>query len=245
MGTRVADNLVRIGILILLSISSAFSDEVEIKIGIESKAIDRSLKALGLVREEAEVGRVVYVDNQSQAFRNHHAILRFRKSEEREDVTVKIRPFSPGIYLNGLRKKGEIQFDQVQGQLIRSFGIRRDNDDFSITLLKNDPQRALDYLSKSQRSLLESIVGTQALSHLKILGPAHEWLWRNVKVDKGLRMNVELWRYADGSRILELSQKVLDDGWKAEKKCLRALTDLEIPISNNPIFKTGHMYDHH
>ena len=243
------------GVLVLgFFCSSVFAanQNAEIKIFVKRSEIEKTLKILGLQKNEADQGKIIYLDSQNHRLRRKHIIVRFRESEDGDaDVAVKIRPYhasQKNLDEDFVEKiKAKLDYDIVGRKNIKALALREDGHRRVIRDALDSSLKFKKILSADQKKLVRrALDGDIRWSRLKILGPAKEWFWSGIQIEGYPEpVGVELWEFPDGYQSLEISLKSsVSVARSTRRSCIKNIQALGIRVNKSSPLKTSLMYQH-
>jgi hypothetical protein len=181
----------------------------ELKFTIAEPALRAVRTALGA--GPTRVQHVYFLDTADLTLRRHGALARVRGGQQANDSVVKLRPMAPSAIPAVLRRHGDftVEVDVTPDSFICSGALKR-------RLGRNAVERAVKgerglrtLFSDQQSALLARQLpdGVVAFDELLPLGPVEVRRTRP-HPDAAVRgLELQQWRYPDGSRLLEISTR--------------------------------------
>jgi hypothetical protein len=191
------------------------ADGVELKLTVSDSDRTSAVEALDMDVLGAEIRQIVFFDTPDLKLNRSGLILRARRMQKGADVVVKLRPVEPGNVPAKLRRSSSfnIEVDVTPGEFVcsGSFKAKRDNSDVKKVVRGKMPIRKL--FTPEQRSFYKDHAPKGLdMNSLTAFGPINATRLKFPTEMRASRsMVAELWFYADGSRLLELSTKCGND----------------------------------
>jgi len=195
------------------------ADTVELKASVPVPAQQAAIGGLPLDPVEARPRQVFFFDTPDLALDRAGLVVRARRIQGgRGDTVVKLRPVDPASLSKDLRRSPGfgVEVDALPGGFMCSASLKgiATGQEVSDTVDGASPLRKL--FTKEQRALYAAHAPEGvALDRLVVLGPTFvlKSVFQTALVGRSgaprRRMVAELWLFADGGRILELSIKCL------------------------------------
>ena len=188
------------------------ADSVELKFTVPDGAKRSTLRALGVDLHDADARHVYFFDTPDLALDRQGVVVRGRDCPR--DSVVKLRPASTDAVASDLRgsKRLRVEVDAMPGGYVSSASLkyRSARAELPDVVAGRRPLRKL--FSKQQRAFYAAHAPTGlALDDLSVLGPVHVLKLKTVPAGFDRKLAVELWRYPDGARLLELSIRCRPD----------------------------------
>ncbi|PJJ54332.1 hypothetical protein CLV56_3841 [Mumia flava] len=184
-------------------------DSVELKLAVDDAQRRSVIAALGLDPVGAQIREIVFVDTLDLDLLAAGVILRGRRSIDRADVVVKLRPVDLRTvpeHIHGL-KRFKVEVDVSPQGFSASCSLRAKVSGDQVQALVTGGHSITDLFDAHQQELLRPRVADLDLSRLVPLGPVP--VLKRVIEPKGLghRLVAEMWFLPDGRRALELSTR--------------------------------------
>jgi hypothetical protein len=204
-----------------------------------------ALEALGIDLHAADSCQVYYLDTPDLTLLAHGVVLRVRRGlQGGHDAAVKLRPVVPAEIPRKWRGGDDVslELDAAPRSSLCAATFKRtpSRKRLEASLSGDRPLQRL--FSKRQRRLLaDSGLGAIDWSTLRVFGPAEVGKVKTAVHPAGLRLVAELWRYPDGSSLLELSTRVKPRELRHESRRLWAfLAGLGLDVAADQQTKTEH-----
>ena len=217
-------------------------DRVELKWAVADGVLDALLGAVELDALESEIRQVYYFDTSDLTLLRHGVVLRARHLQRGEsDLVAKLRPVVPAEVSEKWRATSgfTIEAEVAPGLDMYTAALKcfRRQGHLQETLGGQRTVQAL--FSKRQRAMLRECGAAKiAWPSLQAHGPVSVLRVRGAAQRLGLRVVVELWRYPDGSSIVEVSTKVPPSDLAEASARLSALHELGFEIADEQETKT-------
>jgi hypothetical protein len=187
-------------------------DAIEIKVTIPDAQVEPALSRYGLTVDNAEERYIYFFDTPALDLFNAGMIARARRIVgDADDSTVKFRPVMPSEVPASWREfEGfKLEADASETSMVKSASLTMPVEQGAIKDVITGDKGIAKLFTPDQEAFLSSI-GKQHIDYntLSILGPlqAHRWKFEDPACP--WRMTAELWKRADGDRLMEVSIKV-------------------------------------
>jgi hypothetical protein len=186
-------------------------DSVELKLTIPMDEHRATLRGLPIDPVEAEPRQVFFFDTPDLALNQAGVVVRARRiSGGYGDTVVKLRPVVPANLPDDVKRSGsfKLEVDIVPGGYMVSGSMKGKASGDEIRAVAAETRRLGKILSKEQRAFYRAHAPADiSLDGLEVLGPTFSLKTSFVPKQINRKVNVEMWLYPDGSRLLELSTK--------------------------------------
>jgi hypothetical protein len=229
---------VAVGAMIALLAPSCFASEpcgVEVKVVVSPSEKSRAVEALGLKKEQK--GEVFFYDTKALDLFKQGVILRIRRGEADNDLTVKLRPPNESSFSDPSNGKEDFKCegDLNNGAVKPSYSIKND---FS----KKAPDSGEDFekhLSKGQKKLLEAAAVSVPWKQVKRIANVRSTNWERKKTEDTPKLSMELWQWKPSGSVLEMSVKVEESAaHSAETQLKQIATSNSLTLVNDSKSKT-------
>lgn len=221
----------------------AAPDRVEIKAVIAPGRSKQVIAALGADPRTAERRQVYFLDTPDLKLYRRGIVVRIRKLGSHDaDVVVKLRRGKPFELAARHRRFPNLtmEVDALPTSVLWSAAITRGVRRGVVRGIVAGRRSVTSLLSREQRSLLGAVAGGIELDRVAVLGRVAVLKARTELLGCGDRPAVEIWRYADGSRLLEVSAKCSPRrACRVAAATVRALTDRGVALAHVQQSKTG------
>jgi hypothetical protein len=187
-------------------------DAVEIKVTIPDAQVDPALSRYRLTVDNDEERYIYFFDTPALDLFKAGMIARARRIVgDAHDSTVKFRPVVPGEVPERWRAFDgfKLEADASETGVVKSASLTMPVEKGRIKRVLAGDLGIAKLFTKEQEEFLASI-GKQHIDYdrLRVLGPleAHRWKFDDPACPWG--MTAELWKRADGARLMEVSIKV-------------------------------------
>jgi hypothetical protein len=189
----------------------AGADAIEIKATIPNHQIKDALKRFGLTAENDEERYIYFFDTPKLDLLGAGIIARARRVVgDAHDTTVKFRPINPADVGEKWRKYRDfkIEADASETSLVKSASFSMPAAKGLIKRVAIGKRPIAQIFTKDQQAFLMEIAGHAIdFTSLAVLGPLMASRWRIADPGCPWPITAELWRRADGQRLMEVSIK--------------------------------------
>jgi hypothetical protein len=187
-------------------------DAIEIKVTIPDAQVEPALSRYGLTVDNDEERYIYFFDTPDLDLFKAGMIARARRIVgDAHDSTVKFRPVVPGEVPERWRafEGFKLEADASETGLVKSASLTMPVEKGLIKRVVTGAAGIAKLFTKEQEEFLATI-GQQHIDYgnLRILGPLQAHRWRFEDPACPWRMTAELWKRADGVRLMEVSIKV-------------------------------------
>ena len=186
-------------------------DAIEIKVTIPDSQIDTALSRYNLTIDNDEERYIYFFDTPGLDLFKAGMFARARRIVgDEDDSTVKFRPVVPYEVPTSWRKFAgfKLEADASETDLVKSASLTMPVEKGLINQVVAGKKGIGKLFTQGQEAFLDSI-GKQHVDYdsLSVLGPlqAHRWKFEDPACPWG--MTAELWKRADGARLMEISIK--------------------------------------
>jgi hypothetical protein len=188
-----------------------YVDRVELKLVIPDHEHGAALGALGIALPMAASQQVYYIDTPDLALLARGVVLRARRRPQGgHDTSVKLRPVAPAEIPREWRHRSgfAVEIDLAPGMSVCSASLKQGRSRSRLHAALGGKRSLGELFSKRQRALIaERIPGKVDWTSLRAFGPV-DVVKATTRVPLLGPLVNELWRYPDGSSLLELSTRV-------------------------------------
>lgn len=220
------------------------SDTVELKLTVPHEGMQSAERSLGIDELEAQIRQVVFFDTPDLVLHQRGLVARARRIQGGGgDTVVKLRPVSPGELspeISASKHLG-IETDVTPYGFVCSASLKGQTTAKAVRRVMLGKDSIKGIFSKKQKAFFRAHApeGTR-LNDLVVLGPVFVLKLRATPKGFGHRLNAEMWRYPDDTRILEISTKSMpDEALELAQEWLAELTKLGIEITGDQHTKTA------
>ncbi len=219
------------------------ADSVELKLTLLEDGRARVAAALGIDPLAAQVRQVFFLDTPDLDLNAAGVVVRARRRQNQKgDTVVKIRPVEPGDIPAEVRRSPDfgVEVDAMPGGYVCSASFKGSADNDKIREAVGGVGKIPKLFSKAQRAFYNTYApdGLE-LGDLKVLGPIPTMRVKFNSEGYERPMVGELWRYPDGSQVVELSTKATpSDAFQAGLEWRAFLEMRGIDISGEQQTKT-------
>jgi hypothetical protein len=189
------------------------ADSVELKLTVPDTDQRSAIQALGIDPLDAQIRQVVFFDTADLVLYQQGVVVRARRVQGKgDDSVVKLRPVVPDELPAKLRKSPNfgVEVDAMPGGFVCSASLKAAWGAGPVKKVLAGDLPIRKAFTKEQRAFYDEHAPSGiALDDLLPLGPINVLKVRFVPDGLNRRHVAELWFYPNGSRILELSTKVL------------------------------------
>jgi hypothetical protein len=211
-------------------------DRVELKVVLPNRYAARLLAALAPAH--ANQRRIYYLDTPALRLYRHGLVLRARRTEGgRGDLALKLRgPGAPSTSARRLRlRQLHVELDALPDSMLWSLSVTQPRRWSALRPIIDRDRSWCRVLTAGQRALLERTLGAVPKA-VQSFGPVLAARYSG----GGTPFALELWRYPDQSRLLELSVKCPPAGAARRSDQLSALLrELDITVPAAQTTKTA------
>jgi len=189
----------------------AGADDIEIKATIPNRQIQTALKRFKLTADNDEERFIYFFDTPKLELLEAGIITRARRVVGQDhDSTVKFRPVDPGQVGSRWRRFPDfkIEADASETTFVKSasFSMPVQKGHIKRVVAREKPIR--DIFTAEQMRFIEKIAGHRIdFDGLVVLGPLLAQRWKFVDPGCPWPITAELWKRADGERLMEMSIK--------------------------------------
>jgi len=218
-------------------------DSVELKLTIPHGEERVTARALGVDPLDAQLRQVYFFDTPDLTLFNRGLVLRARRIQgDDHDCALKIRPVDPhAIQHDWRRREGfKVEVDVVGDKSVCSASFTQQQRPGRIEAVLDQETPLRQLFTKNQHAFLEQHAPATVDWHaLLALGPVLAAKLKFVPKGFGHEATLELWRYPDGSALLELSRKVKPEKARAAREeADRYLASLGLKLGGDQETKT-------
>ena len=187
------------------------ADSVQLKLSVSDVGKRAAVTALGIDPLDARIRQVTFFDTPDLTLYHHGVVVRSRHAPHNPgELTVRLRRVAPDRLPAGLRRSPNfgVEIDAMPGGYLCSASVKSvvDHGALEETLAGRRPLRTL--LTGEQHEFLSvNAPDGVLLNGLAPFGPVTILKLKSARAGFGRRMLAEVWDYAYGPRILELSAK--------------------------------------
>ena len=189
----------------------AGAETIEIKATIPNHQIKDALKRFGLTADNDEERYIYFFDTPGLDLLRAGIITRARRVVgEAHDCTVKLRPINPADVGAKWRKYRDfkIEADASEKSLVKSASFSMPAAKGLIKRVAIGKRPIAELFTKDQEAFLMELAGRAVdFTRLAVLGPLTASRWRIADPACPWPITAELWRRADGQRLMEVSIK--------------------------------------
>jgi hypothetical protein len=189
------------------------TDSVELKLTVADSDRRSAVTALEMDPLDAQIRQVVFFDTPDLELSDHGVVVRVRRVHGKPaDSVIKLRPIDPVHLPAGMRKPRGfgVEVDAMPGGFVCSAAMRAQLDSARVKETLDGRWPLWKLFTREQRALFEAHAPEGiSLESLEPLGPINVLKLKFTLREFGRRLVADLWRYPDGSRILELSTRCL------------------------------------
>jgi hypothetical protein len=189
----------------------AGADAIEIKATIPNHQIRDALKRFGLSADNDEERYIYFFDTPKLDLLDAGIITRARRVVgDAHDCTVKFRPINPGDVGAKWRQYRDfkIEADASEKSLVKSASFSMPAAKGLIKRVAIGKRPIAEIFTKEQQAFLMDIAGRKIdFGTLAVLGPLMASRWKFTNPACPWPITAELWRRADGQRLMEVSIK--------------------------------------
>lgn len=231
--------------VLFIPFTTAFADQVEIKIVASEHQTQKALHAFGLTMDESRKRLVFFYDTRDLTLYKKGAILRARRKDRdsEDDSTVKIRPLSPKqVDTEWFREAGfKCEGDRSHGKTIPSCSLTVEQDPHEVMAVARGERPIKKLYSKKQERFILDFAGhkDENWARLEVLGPIHSHKWKIEPPEFASPIDVELWVIEARKHVLEFSIRADSKHVVSlEKKLAKLLENHGIAASESQESKT-------
>ena len=220
------------------------SNSVEVKLSVPMDAQRETLRILDVDPIEAQIRQVFFLDTPDLDVNQSGVAVRARRVQGRTgDSAVKLRPIVPESLPDDIRrsKSVRVEVDASPEGYVCSAAMKNPVANEDVREAIAGKRRISSLFSKEQRAFYAAHApeGLE-LDDLTILGPIFVLKLKQTAPGHKRKLVVELWFYPDGSRILELSARVLtDEAFQAGIEARTYLEGLGLDLTAEQQLKTA------
>ena len=191
------------------------SNSVELKLSVPLSGHRATIKSIGLDPVEAQPRQAFFFDTPDLALSRAGLVVRARRIQGgTADTVIKLRPVEPSGIDPEVRRSAafKVEVDVMPGGFVCSASFKGVCSGQEVLEVSAGKLELRKIFSKEQRAFYdEHAPAGITMDKLSILGPTFLLKAKHQPKDFDRRITVEMWLYADGARILEVSTKCLPD----------------------------------
>jgi len=186
-------------------------DSVEMKLTVPMNEHRATIRGLPIDPVEAEPRQIFFFDTPDLALNKAGVVVRARRVRGGfGDTVVKLRPVVPKNLPDDVRRSAsfKLEVDVIPGGYMISGSMKGKASGDEIRGVAAETRRLSKILTKEQRAFYRAHAPADiSLDGLEVLGPTFSLKGSFTPKPINRKVNVEMWLYPDGSRLMELSTK--------------------------------------